>query len=64
MRKLLHVIEIRKKNWIGHCMRRCLSIDALDGKRGRGRKLFQMIDDIKEKRKYMETKRLVENIKR
>ncbi|KAJ4443554.1 hypothetical protein ANN_05227 [Periplaneta americana] len=49
---MLKLIRKRKRNWLGHYLRRiCLLKDAMDGmvngKRVRGRRRYQMIDDIK-----------------
>ncbi|KAG8229716.1 hypothetical protein J437_LFUL007891 [Ladona fulva] len=56
----------RKKNWLGHCMRNeCLMKTVMEGtikgKIGRGRKRHTMLDIIKIKGKYSETKRLAED---
>ncbi|KAJ4427596.1 hypothetical protein ANN_25244 [Periplaneta americana] len=50
-RMMLKLIKRRKSNWLGHWLRRnCLLKDALEGKvngrRIRGRRRYQMIDDI------------------
>jgi replicative superfamily II helicase len=60
-RNILHTIKIRKANWIGHILRRyCHLKHVIKGKiegriemtvrRGRRRK--QLLDDLKEKRRY------------
>ncbi|KAJ4440032.1 hypothetical protein ANN_08163 [Periplaneta americana] len=51
-RMLLKLIRKRKRNWLGHWLRRnCLLKDALkgivNGRRVRDRKIYQMTDDIK-----------------
>ncbi|KAJ4445314.1 hypothetical protein ANN_07119 [Periplaneta americana] len=58
----------RKRNWLGHWLRRnCLLKDALEGmvngRRVRGRRRYQMIDDIKIYGSYEETKRKADNRK-
>ncbi|KAJ4440155.1 hypothetical protein ANN_08293 [Periplaneta americana] len=67
-RMMLKLIRKRKRNWLGHWLRRnCLLKDALEGmvngRRVRGRRTFQMIDDIKIYGSYEETKRNAENRK-
>jgi hypothetical protein len=60
-RNIRHTIKIRKTNWIGHILRRnCLLKHVIEGtlegriemtgRRGRRRK--QLLDDLKEKRRY------------
>ncbi|KAJ4446891.1 hypothetical protein ANN_13592 [Periplaneta americana] len=54
-RMMLKLMRKRKRNWLGHWLRRnCLLKDALEGmvngrrvRRVRGRRRYQMIDDIK-----------------
>ena len=51
-RIMLELIRKRKRNWLGHWLRRnCLLKDALEGmvngKKVRGRRRYQMIDNIK-----------------
>ncbi|KAJ4447161.1 hypothetical protein ANN_09162 [Periplaneta americana] len=65
-RIMLKLIRKRKRNWLGHWLRsNCLLKDALEvmvnGKRVRGRKRYQIIDDIKIYGSYVETKRKAEN---
>ena len=48
---VLNIIRKRKINWLGHWLRRnCILRDVIEGmvegKRGRGRRRFQLIDDI------------------
>ena len=67
-RMMLKLIRKRKRNWLGHWLRRnCLLKDALEGmvngRRVRGRRRYQMIDDIKIYGSYAETKRKAENRK-
>ncbi|KAJ4445703.1 hypothetical protein ANN_12388 [Periplaneta americana] len=67
-RMMLKLIRKRKRNWLGHWLRRnCLLKDALEGivngRRVRGRRRYQMIDDIKKCGSYAETKRKAENRK-
>ena len=50
-RIMLELIKKRKRNWLGHWLRRnCLLKDALEGmvngKKVRGRRRYQMIDNI------------------
>lgn len=65
-RCLLKVIRERKKNWLGHSLRReCLLKDALEGlvcgRRLRGRRRYKMIDDIKGSGNYVDLKRKAED---
>ncbi|KAJ4436831.1 hypothetical protein ANN_16963 [Periplaneta americana] len=65
-RMKLKLIRKRKRNWLVHWMRRnCLLKDAVEGmvngRRVRGRRRYQMIDDIKIYGSYEETKRKAEN---
>jgi hypothetical protein len=64
-RNILHTIKRRKVNWIGNILRRnCLPKSVIEGKlegraeitgrRGRMRK--QLLDDLKEKRRYWKLK--------
>ena len=67
-RMMLKLIRKRKRNWLGHWMRRkCLLKDALEGmvneRRVRGRIRYQMVDDIEICGSYAETKRKAENRK-
>ncbi|KAJ4439518.1 hypothetical protein ANN_07642 [Periplaneta americana] len=67
-RMMLKLVRKRKRNWLGHWLRtNCLLKDALEGmvngRRVRGRRRYQMIDDIKIYRSYEETKRKAENRK-
>ena len=67
-RIMLKLIRKRKRNWLGHWLRRnCLMKDALEGmvngKKVRGRRRYQMIDNIKIYGSYVETKRKAENRK-
>ncbi|KAJ4433566.1 hypothetical protein ANN_15875 [Periplaneta americana] len=62
---MLKLIRKRKKNWLGHWLRRnCLLKDALEGivngRRVRGRRRYRKIDDIKIYKSYAETKRKAE----
>ena len=55
-RVMLELIMKRKRNWLGHWLRRnCLLKDALEGmgsrKKVRGRRRYQMIDNIIRKRR-------------
>ena len=65
-RSILETIKKRKRNWLGHCLRRnCLLRDALEGmvegRKVRGRKRYQLMDDIKLTGSYAITKRKAEN---
>jgi hypothetical protein len=60
-RNILHTIKRRKANWIGHILRRnCLLKHVIEGKLEgmiemagrRGRRRKQLLDDLKEKRRY------------
>ncbi|KAJ4439714.1 hypothetical protein ANN_07842 [Periplaneta americana] len=63
-RMMLKLIRKRKRNWLGHWLRRnCLLKDALEGmvngRRVRGRRRYQMIDDIKIYGSYAETRQKI-----
>jgi hypothetical protein len=64
-RNILHAIKIRKANWISHILRRNFLLKhvierklegriEMTGRRGRRRK--QLLDDLKEKRRYWKLK--------
>jgi hypothetical protein len=62
---MLHTIKRRKANWIGHILRRnCLLKHVTEGKLEgrievtgrRGRRRKQLLDDLKEKRRYCKFK--------
>jgi hypothetical protein len=64
-RNILHTIQRRKANWIGHILRRnCLLKHAIEGKLGgriemtgiRGRRRKQLLDDLREKKRYWKLK--------
>jgi hypothetical protein len=64
-RNILHTIKKRKANWIGHILRRnCLLKHVIEGKLEgriettgrRGRRRKQLLDDLKEKRRYWQLK--------
>jgi hypothetical protein len=64
-RNILHTIKRRKTNWIGHILRRnCLLKHVTEGKLERrtemtgrrGRRRKQLLDDLKEKRRYWKLK--------
>ena len=64
-RIMLKLIKIRKRNWLGHWLRRnCLVKYALEGmvngKKIRGRRRYQMIDNIMINGLYGDTKRKAE----
>jgi hypothetical protein len=65
-RNIVHTIERRKANWIGHILRRnCLLKHVIEGKLEgrihvmgrRGRRRKQLLDDLMEKRRYWKLKR-------
>jgi hypothetical protein len=64
-RNIVHKIKRRKANWIGHILRRnCLLKHVIEGKLEgriemtgrRGRRRKQLLDDLKEKRRYCKFK--------
>jgi hypothetical protein len=64
-RNIVHTIKRRKANWIGHILRRnCLLKQVIEGKLEgriemtgrRGIRRKQLLDDLKEKRRYWELK--------
>jgi hypothetical protein len=64
-RNIVRTIQGRKANWIGHILRRnCLLKHVIEGKLegriemtgGRGRRRKQLLDDLKEKRRYWKLK--------
>jgi hypothetical protein len=64
-RNIVHTIKRRKANWIGHILRRnCLLKHVIEGKLEgriemtgiRGRWCKQLLDDLKEKRRYWKLK--------
>jgi hypothetical protein len=60
-RNILHTMRRRKANWIGHILRRnCLLKHIIEGKirgkRRRGRRRKQLLDDLKEARRYWNSK--------
>jgi hypothetical protein len=64
-RNMLHTIKRRNANWIGHILRiNCLLKHVIEGKLEgrtemtgrRGRRLKQLLDDLKEKRRYWKLK--------
>jgi hypothetical protein len=60
-RNILHTVRRRKANWIGHILRRnCLLSHIIEGKiiwtRRRGRRRKQLLDDLKEVRRYWKLK--------
>ena len=64
-RIMLELIKKRKRYWLGHWLRRnCLLKEALggmiNGKKVRGRRRYQMIDNIMINRLYADTKRKAE----
>jgi hypothetical protein len=64
-RNILRTIKRRKANWIGHILRRnCLLNNVIEGQlegrievnERRGRRRKQLLDDLKEKRRYWKLK--------
>jgi hypothetical protein len=60
-RNILHTIRRRKANWIEHTLHRnCLLNRIIEGKvrrtRRRGRRRKQLLDDLKEARRYWKLK--------
>jgi hypothetical protein len=60
-RNILHTIRRRKAKWIGHILRRkCLLSHIIEGNivgtRRRGRRRKQLLDDLKEARRYWKLK--------
>jgi hypothetical protein len=64
-RNILHTIKRRKANWIGHMLHRnCLLKHVIEGKvegrtemtGRRGRRRKQLLDDLKETRRYWKLK--------
>ena len=67
-RIMLELIKKRKRNWLGHWLKRnCLLKDALEGtvngKKVRGRRRYQMIDNIMVNGLDEDTKRKAEKRK-
>ena len=61
-------ILCRKANWIGHILRRnCLLHDAIEGQmtevKGVGRTRTQLLDDLRNRRRYWEPKEEAEDRK-
>jgi hypothetical protein len=57
-RNILQTVKRRKANWIGHIVRRnCLLKHVkegnIEGRRRRGRRRKQLLNDHKEKRRYL-----------
>ena len=69
-RTLLNTVLRRKTNWIGHLLRRnCLLRDAIKGEmtemKGVGRiRRRQLLDDLRNRKRYWELKEEVEDRKR
>ena len=68
-RTLLNNILRRKTNWIGYILRRnCLLYYAIEGQmtgvKGVGRRRTQLLDDLKNRRRYWELKEEAEDRKR
>lgn len=56
-KSIIHTIRQRKANWVGHILRRnCLLHDVVEGRlegtTRLGRRRIQLLDDLREKRKY------------
>jgi hypothetical protein len=65
-RNILHTVRRRKANWIGHILRRnCLLSHFIEGKiiwtRRRGRRRKQLLDVLKEARRYWKLKEEVQD---
>ena len=65
-RTLLKNILRRKANWISHILRRnCLLHEAIEGRmtevRGVGRRRTQLLDDLRNRRRYWELKEEAED---
>ena len=67
-RTIIKTIRQRKANWLGHVLRRnCLLHDVIEGRletedtRRAGRRKIQILDDLREKRKYWELKEEAED---
>jgi hypothetical protein len=65
-RNIVHTLKRRKSNWIGHILRRnCLLKHVIEGKLEgriemtgrRGRRHNQLLDGLKEKRRYWKLKK-------
>ena len=68
MRTLLNNILRRKANWFGHILRRnCILHDATDGQMTEvkrvGRRRTQLLDDLRNRRRYWELKEEAEDRK-
>ena len=66
---LLNNILRRKVNWIGHILRRnCLLQDDIEGQmtevKGVERRITQLLDDLKNRRRYWELKEEAEDRKK
>ena len=65
-RILLNNILCRKNNWIGHILRRnCLLHDATEGQmiEMKGRQRTQLLDDLRNRRRYWELKEEAKDLK-
>ena len=65
-RTLINNILRRKANWIGHILRRnCLLHDDIEGQmmevKGVGRRTTQLLDDLKNRKRYWELKEEAED---
>jgi hypothetical protein len=65
-RNILHTIRRRKANWNGHILHRnCLLSHIIElkiiGTRRRGRRRKQLLDDLKEARRYWKLKEEAQN---
>ena len=65
-RTLLNNVLRRKANWIGHFLRRnCLLDDTIEGQlqvvKGVGRRRTQLLDDLRNRRRYWELKEEAED---
>ena len=56
-RIMLELISKRKRNWLGHCLLKDALEGMVNGKKVRGRRRYQMIDNIIINALYEDTKR-------
>ena len=67
-RTLINIFLRRKANWIGHILsRNCLLHDAIEGQMTKvkgGRRRTQLLDDLRNRRRYWELKEEAEDRKR
>jgi hypothetical protein len=61
-RDVLHILKLKKANWIGHimsgnCLLKHVIKGKIEGKKRRGRRSKQLLNDLKEMRGYWKLKR-------